>query len=96
MGRTAGQVSQLLQSLRLGSREAEAQLFDVVYGELRRMAGRYMRHERPDHTLQATALVHEAFVRLIDQREKEWQNRAHFFGVAAQVMRRVLIDYART
>jgi RNA polymerase sigma factor (TIGR02999 family) len=67
----------------------------VVYGELRRLARHYVRRERPDHTLQATALVHEAYMRLVDQRGVTWQNRAHFFGVAAQLMRRILVDYAR-
>jgi len=66
-----------------------------VYGELRRIAARYLRHERPDHTLQPTALVHEAYVKLIDQRHARWQNRAQFFGVAAQLMRRILVDHAR-
>ena len=67
----------------------------VVYGELRRLAQHYLRRERPDHTLQATALVHEAYQRLVDQRAVTWQNRAHFFGVAAQLMRRILVDHAR-
>jgi len=67
----------------------------VVYGELRRLAQHYLRRERPDHTLRATALVHEAYLRLVDQRAVTWQNRAHFFGVAAQLMRRILVDHAR-
>ncbi len=67
----------------------------VVYEELRRLAKQHLRRERPDHTLQATALVHEAYLRLVDQRAVTWQNRAHFFGVAAQLMRRILVDYAR-
>jgi RNA polymerase sigma-70 factor, ECF subfamily len=91
-----GDITHLLAGLRAGSQEAEAELIRIVYGELRRMAARYMRSERSDHTLQATALVHEAYVRLLDQRDKDWQNRAHFFGVAAQVMRRILVDHART
>jgi RNA polymerase sigma factor (TIGR02999 family) len=95
MEHSSGEVTQLLADLRKGDRGAESRLFDVVYAELHRMAVRYMRHERPDHTLQATALIHEAYVDLIDQQEKDWQNRAHFYGVAAQVMRRVLVDYAR-
>jgi RNA polymerase sigma factor (TIGR02999 family) len=81
-----------------GNGEAAA-LDDVmlaVYKELRRMADHYLRLERPDHTLQPTALVHEAYLRLIDQRKVSWQNRAHFFGVAAQMMRRILVDHART
>ena len=91
-----GEVTQLLLGLKAGDREAESKLLDVVYAELHRMAGRFMRRERQDHTLQATALIHEAYVHLIDQRGKDWQNRAQFFGVAAQVMRRVLVDHART
>jgi len=67
----------------------------VVYNELRRLAQRYMRNERPNHTLQPTALVHEAYLRLVGQRAVSWQGRAHFFGVAAQLMRRVLVDHAR-
>jgi RNA polymerase sigma-70 factor, ECF subfamily len=92
----ARDVTQLLVALRAGNAEAESELYHAVYGELHRMAARYMRRERPDHTLQATALIHEAYVDLIDQHNKDWQNRAHFYGVAANVMRRILIDYART
>jgi RNA polymerase sigma factor (TIGR02999 family) len=90
-----GDVTQLLFRLRIGDREAESKLVDAVYGELHRLAAAYMRRERLDHTLQPTALLHEAYVRLVNQREKDWQNRAHFFGVAAQVMRRILVDHAR-
>lgn len=79
-----------------GSREALDQLLPFVYDELHRQASRYLRRERSDHTLQATALIHEAYLKLIDQKEVEWQNRAHFFAVAAQAMRRILVDYART
>jgi len=68
----------------------------AVYQELRRMADRYLRHESPDHTLQPTALVHEAYLRLVDNAQIDWQNRAHFFGVAARIMRRILVDHART
>lgn len=78
-----------------GNREALDQLLPFVYTELHRQASRYLRRERSDHTLQATALIHEAYLKLIDQREVEWQNRAHFFAVAAQAMRRILVDYAR-
>lgn len=67
----------------------------LVYDELRYLASRYLKHERSDHTLQTTALVHEAYIRLIDQHQVTWQNRAHFFGVAAQMMRRILVDHAR-
>ena len=79
-----------------GDRDALEDLVPVVYGELRRIAARYFNHERPDHTLQATALVHEAYFKLIDQDHARWQNRAQFFGVAAQLMRRILVDHART
>jgi RNA polymerase sigma-70 factor (ECF subfamily) len=96
MAEHPGDVTQLLKALKRGDRAAEGKLLDVVYRELHRMAARLMRRERSDHTLQATALIHEAYVRLVDQRDKEWQNRSHFFGVAAQVMRRVLVDYARS
>ena len=96
MGDTPAEVTQLLHAVRTGNRDAESRLLDVVYAELHRMAARYMRRERLDHTLQATALIHEAYVHLIDQRGKDWQSRAHFFGVAAQVMRRILVDHART
>jgi RNA polymerase sigma-70 factor (ECF subfamily) len=88
-------VTRLLQGLKHGDAMAEAKLITAVYNELRRLAGAYMRRERPDHTLQATALVHEAYFRLVDQKSVDWQNRAHFFGVAAHVMRRLLIDHAR-
>ncbi len=74
---------------------ASDQLFSLVYNELRKIAASYMRRERPGHTLQATALVHEAYMQLVDQTRVNWQSRAHFFGVAAQLMRRILVDYAR-
>lgn len=90
-----GEVTLLLIELRKGNKNAEAKLMPLVYDELRRIAGAYMRGERPDHTLQPTALVHEAYLRLVEQRKVEWRNRAHFFGVAAQLMRRILVDYAR-
>jgi RNA polymerase sigma factor (TIGR02999 family) len=90
-----GDVTQLLSRWSAGDRAALDRLVPEVYSELRRMAARYLRKERPEHTLQPTALVHEAFVKLIDQREVRWQNRAHFFGVAAQLMRRILVDHAR-
>ena len=85
----------LLSALTKGEDGAASKLMPVVYAELRRLAGSYMRRERVDHTLQATALVHEAYLKLIEQRAVNWQSRAHFFGVAAQLMRRILIDYAR-
>ena len=90
------QVSQLLRRWSAGDREALDQLMPLVYGELRRIARRYMAQQARDHTLQTTALIHEAYLRLVGQEEKRWENRAHFFGVAAQAMRHILVDYART
>ncbi len=78
-----------------GDRDSLDELLPVVYNELREIAGKYLRRERSDHTLQPTALVHEAYLRLVDQREVNWQNRAQFFGVAAQMMRRILVNHAR-
>jgi RNA polymerase sigma-70 factor (ECF subfamily) len=89
------EVTLLLSALTRGDDGAASKLIPVVYDELRRLAGSYMRRERVDHTLQATALVHEAYLKLIEQRSINWQSRAHFFGVAAQLMRRILIDHAR-
>lgn len=91
-----GDITILLSEIRSGSRDAELELVTLVYDELRRLAAHYMRRERPDHTLQATALVHEAYVRLAKQREVTWQNRAHFFAIAGKLMRRILVDHART
>ena len=88
-------VTALLGDWSRGNRTALNQLLPLVYAELRRVAARQLRIERADHTLQPTALVHEAFIRLVDQRRVDWQNRAHFFGVAATVMRRILVDHAR-
>jgi len=90
------EVTRLLLAWRNGDQEALELLTPLVYGELRRMARRYMRRERPDHTLQTSALVNEGFLRLIDCRQVDWQNRAHFFGIAAQMMRQILIDHARS
>jgi RNA polymerase sigma factor (TIGR02999 family) len=92
----SGDVTQLLVDYSNGKREALDVLTPLVYGELRNLAARYLRRERSDHTLQSTALVHEAYLRLIDQNQVRWQNRAHFFGVAAQMIRRILVDHART
>ena len=89
------EVTRLLQQWTEGRQDALDQLVPQVYAELRRLASSYLRRERPNHTLQATALVHEAFLKLIDQRAVRWQNRAHFFGIAAQAMRRILVDHAR-
>ena len=88
-------VTILLAELAKGNKEAASKLVPLVYDELRRLAGGYMRRERSDHTLQATALVHEAYLKLVEQRSVDWQSRAHFFGIAAQLMRRILIDHAR-
>ena len=79
-----------------GDRTVLDQLLPLVYAELHRQAHRYLRRERVNHTLQTTALIHEAYLKLVDQRVVEWQNRAHFFGIAAQAMRRILVDYAKT
>lgn len=88
-------VTELLAEWSRGDRTALNQLLPLVYAELRRIAGRQLRRERVGHTLQPTALVNEVYLRLVDQRQVDWQNRAHFFGVAAQVMRRILVDHAR-
>jgi RNA polymerase sigma-70 factor (ECF subfamily) len=88
-------VTILLAELTKGNERAASQLIPLVYDELRRLAGRYMRRERSDHTLQATELVHEAYLKLVEQRSVDWQGRAHFLGIAAQIMRRILIDHAR-
>lgn len=87
-------ITKLLVEINNGQPQAMEQLLLLVYDELRRLAASYLRRERPDHTLQPTALVHEAYLRLVEQ-ELPWANRAHFFGVAAQMMRRILIDHAR-
>ncbi len=91
----ADNVTKLLIDLSNGDRNAVDILLPVIYDELRKLAANYLRRERPDHTLQPTALVHEAYLRLVDQTRVNWQNRAHFFGVAAQIMRRLLVDHAR-
>jgi RNA polymerase sigma factor (TIGR02999 family) len=88
-------VTRLLVRLTDGDRGVLDELLPVVYGELRKLASSYLRRERVGHTLQPTALVHEAYMRLVDQTQVQWQNRAHFFGVAAQMMRRILVDHAR-
>jgi RNA polymerase sigma factor (TIGR02999 family) len=90
------EMTRLLLAWRDGDQQALEQLTPLVYGELRRMAHRFMRRERPDHTLQSSALVNEAFLRLMDCRRIDWRNRAHFFGLAAKMMRRILIDHARS
>jgi len=88
-------VTQLLVAWGNGDQAARDQLMPLVYAELHRLAHRHIKKERPGHTLQTSALVNEAFVRLVDQRDVHWQSRAHFFGIAAQMMRRILVDYAR-
>ena len=93
--RSAHEVTELLQAWSAGDREALERLTPIVHAELHRIAKRYISRERPGHTLQTTALVNEAYVRLIDWKNVRWQNRAHFFGVSAQLMRRILVDFAR-
>jgi RNA polymerase sigma factor (TIGR02999 family) len=89
------EVTRLLIDLGTGDQTARERLLPLVYDELRRLAGAYMRRERPGHTLQPTALVHEAYLRLVDQQRVDWRNRAQFVGVAAMMMRRVLLNHAR-
>ena len=91
----AADVTRLLADVNEGVEGAQERLIPVVYGELRKLANSYMGREREGHTLQPTALVHEAFLKLVDQRRVEWNGRAHFFGIAAQAMRRILVDHAR-
>lgn len=88
-------ISRVLEEWSNGQPEAPDKLMPLVYDELRRQAARYMRRERPGHTLQTTALIHETYLKLASQRDVDWQNRAHFFGVAAQAMKRILIDHAK-
>lgn len=88
------EVTQLLKKARNGDRESLDRLLPLIYDELRRVAANQLHRERADHTLQATALVHEAYLRLLDQREVDWQNRAHFFSIAAEMMRRILVNHA--
>jgi len=95
MENNRGQVTELLKAMRAGDGQAAENLLPLVYAELHRLAKAYMRRERPDHTLQATALINEAYLRLVGE-DIDWNSRAHFVGLAAHVMRRVLVDYART
>jgi RNA polymerase sigma-70 factor (ECF subfamily) len=95
VGTSPGDVTRLLVQLQKGNPDAESELVVLVYGELRRLAAYYMRLERRGHTLQTSDLVHEAYLRLVGQDNVSWQNRSHFFGVAAQIMRRILVDHAR-
>ena len=95
MAAPPGEITALLVEWKQGDRDALAKLTPLVYRELRRLAGHYMRGERAGHTLQPTALVHEAYLRLVNQDRADWQNRSHFMGVAAQLMRRILVHHAR-
>lgn len=88
-------VTQMLKAISAGDESAPERLLTLVYDELRRLAHGYMKNERSDHTLQATALVHEAYIQLVDWKNVSWQNRAHFFAAAAQMMRKILVDHAR-
>jgi RNA polymerase sigma factor (TIGR02999 family) len=90
------QITTLLEQWGGGDQQALARLTPLVYTELHRLASRYLRRERQGHTLQSTALVNEAYLKLVGQHSIHWQNRAHFFGIAAQLIRRILVDYART
>jgi RNA polymerase sigma factor (TIGR02999 family) len=91
----AHDVTQILKDWSGGSEDASARLMPLVYEELRRLAREYIRRERADHTLQATALVHEAYLRMVDEKNVTWKDRAHFYGIAARLMRRILVDHAR-
>jgi RNA polymerase sigma-70 factor (ECF subfamily) len=93
--RESGEVSRLLLAWSGGDQSALEKLTPIVYHELHRIAGQYMRRENAGHSLQTTALVNEAYVRLVDYKRMQWQNRAHFFAVSAQLMRRILVDHAR-
>ena len=95
MKTSSHEVTELLVDWANGNQSAADRLMPRVYDELRRLAHHYMKQERPGHTLQTSALVNEAYLRLIDQKQANWQNRAQFFGIAAQLMRRILVDYAR-
>jgi RNA polymerase sigma-70 factor, ECF subfamily len=92
----SNQVTQLLLDWSHGDRAALDELMPLVYQELRKLAGAYLRSERPDHTLQPTALIHEAYLRMVGHDMPEWQSRAHFYGVAARLMRQILVEHART
>jgi RNA polymerase sigma-70 factor, ECF subfamily len=95
VGDGTSEVTALLVALSNGDEAARHRVIDAVYAELRRLARGYLQRERPDHSLPPTALVHEAYLRLVDQRRVRWQNRAHFFAIAAHTMRRILVDHAR-
>src|SRR6476646_5130875 len=93
--RSLNEITQLLAASSAGNKDAMDSLMPLVYDELRRLAQAHLKNERPGHTLQSTALVHEAYLRLVDQKQVRWQNRAHFFGLASQMIRRILVDHAR-
>ena len=93
---SSARITELLANWGQGNADAREALMPLVYDELRRIARRHLRHQRPDHTLQSAALVNEAYLRLVRQKSPQWQGRAHFFGVAAQAMRHILVDYARS
>jgi RNA polymerase sigma factor (TIGR02999 family) len=95
-GPSGSEITQLLRAWNGGDESALEKLMPIVYGELHRMARRYMAHESPGHTLQTSALVNEAYLRLVDSAHANWQNRVHFFAVSAQAMRRILVDWARS
>lgn len=90
------EITQMLKAWSDGSEDVLDRLLPLVYAELRRQAARHLRRERQDHTLQTTALVHEAYLKLVDQKNVKWESRTHFFAIASQAMRRILVDYART
>jgi len=98
MSKAAGghDITQMLQQWCDGKKEVLDELLPLIYSELRRQAARHLRRERKDHTLQTTALIHEAYLKLVDQRNVKWESRSHFFAIASQAMRRILVDYART
>lgn len=93
---STGEVTRLLQAWSAGDAQAEQELLPLVYNELRRRAANHLRRDRRNHTLQPTALVHEAYLRLLGQRAVDWQSRSHFFALASRMMRRILVDHART
>ncbi|MDZ4798356.1 MAG: ECF-type sigma factor [Bryobacteraceae bacterium] len=95
MDATAGEVTELLRAWSAGDRNVESRLFELVLPDLRRLAQSFLRRESPDHSLQATALLNEAYMRLVGARERDWQGRKHFYAITARVMRRLLIDHAR-
>lgn len=96
MSESSGDITALLGQWQGGSQSALDQLTPLVYRELRRLAQSYLRRERPGHTLQGTALVHEAYLRLVDQRQVQWRDRSHFFALSAELIRRILVDHARS